>query len=140
MKLITGIQNGKPVDIGQFFENCKFFEGKKVDIDIKLYKKRRSTEQNSTYWLLRVQPVTTWLRDLGNDVTTEDVHYFLKSKFLGHKVKNINGKGYMILRSTTELSTMEFMAYMESIAIHFAGLGLILKDPNQQDFLEETKL
>ena len=140
MKLITGITNGKPVDLNQFFENCKFFEGKKVDIDMKLHSNKRSNPQNNSYWLLRVQPITAWLRDLGNDVTEDEVHYILKKKFLGYKMKVINGQEVKILRSTKELSTIQFAEFMESMAIHFAGLGLILKDPNQQDFLEETKL
>ena len=140
MKLITGIQNGKPVDLNQFFENCKFFEGKKVDIDMRKHDEKRSNPQNRSYWLLRVQPITAWLRDLGNDVTEDEVHYILKKKFLGYKIKVINGQEVKILRSTKELSTIKFAEFMESIAIHFAGLGLILTDPNQKDFLEETKL
>ena len=139
MKLITGITNGKPEALTQFFENCKFFEGKKVDIEIKLHSDKRSIPQNRSYWLLRVQPVTAWLRDLGNDVTEDDVHYFLKAKFLGYKIKTINGKEVKILRSTKELSTIQFAEYMESIAIHFSGLGLILKDPDQKDFLDKEE-
>ena len=138
MKWILNKKNGKFEDnwIKPIYEYLKLLKDGKYTVMVEKYKKKRSTEQNSSYWLLRVQPVTDWLRDLGNDVTTEDVHYFLKSKFLGYKIKNINGKDCKILRSTTELSTMDFMAYMESIAIHFANLGLILKDPNQEDFLD----
>lgn len=109
----------------------------KYTISVEKYKKKRSTEQNSSYWLLRVQPITEWLREKGNQVTTEDVHYFLKAKFLGYKMVKIDGKEHKVLKSTTELSTVDFMAYMEDIAIHFAGLGLVLSDPNQTDFLEK---
>ena len=140
MKWILNKQNGKYE--GQVILPLSAYLKELIDgkytLSVEKYKKKRSTEQNSSYWLLRVQPVTGWLRELGNDVTNEDVHYFLKSKFLGYKIKNINGKDCKILKSTTELSTMEFMEYMESIAIHFAGLGLVLKDPNQEIFLDNS--
>ena len=106
----------------------------KYTVSIEKCKKKRSVEQNSSYWMLRVQPITDWLREKGNQVTTEDVHYFLKAKFLGYKIVKINGKDCKVLRSTTELSTMDFMNYMEDIAIHFAELGLVLNEPNQKDF------
>lgn len=97
---------------------------------------KRSTEQNSAYWLLRVQPIASWLREQGNQVSEDDVHYWLKVKFLGYKILTINGKESKVLKSTTELSKIDFMAYMEDISVYFAQRGLILKDPNQQEFLE----
>jgi len=101
-------------------------------------KKKRSTSQNSSYWLLRVQPITDWLKEQGNEVSEDDVHYWLKLKFLGYKFININGKEVKVLKSTKELSTLDFAAFMNEIAIYFAPKGLLLKDPNQEQFLEVT--
>ena len=100
-------------------------------------KKKRSTSQNSSYWLLRVQPIADWLKEQGNEVSEDDVHYWLKLKFLGYKFININGKEAKVLKSTKDLSTLDFAAFMNEIAIHFSPLGLLLKDPNQEQFLEE---
>ena len=99
-------------------------------------KKKRSTSQNSSYWLLRVQPITAWLKEQGNEVSEDDVHYWLKVKFLGYKVIEINGKQAKVLKSSKDLSTLDFAAFMNEIAIYFAEKGLLLKDPNQEDFLE----
>ena len=102
-------------------------------------KKKRSTEQNSSYWLLRVQPVTEWLKEQGNQVSEDDVHYWLKVKFLGYKIIEINNKQVKVLKSTKDLNTIDFATYMNEIAIYFAPKGLLLKDPNQTEFLNETQ-
>ena len=101
--------------------------------------KKRSTEQNSSYWLLRVQPITTWLKEQGNQVGEDDVHYWLKVKFLGYKIIEINSKQVKVLKSTKDLSTLDFAAFMNEIAIYFAEKGLLLKDPNQTEFVNEEK-
>jgi hypothetical protein len=99
--------------------------------------KKRSIEQNSSYWLLRVQPITNWLKEQGNQVSEDDVHYWLKVKFLGYKFIDINHKQVKVLKSTKDLSTLDFAAFMNEIAIYFSEKGLYLKDPNQQEFLGE---
>lgn len=98
--------------------------------------KKRSNEQNASYWLLRVQPVTNWLREQGNQVSEDDVHYWLKVKFLGYKIIEVNHTQAKVLKSTKDLSTLDFATYMNEIAIYFADKGLLLKDPNQQEFLD----
>lgn len=94
--------------------------------------KKRSIEQNSSYWLLRVQPITNWLKEQGNQVSEDDVHYWLKVKFLGYKFIEINHKQVKVLKSTKDLSTLDFAAYMNEIAIYFSEKGLYLKDPNEE--------
>jgi len=126
---------------GKFDELSKQALDNLPDADYIIQKKtnKRSTNQNRSYWLLRVQPITDWLKEQGNEVSEDDVHYWLKVKFLGYKFININTKEVKVLKSTKELSTLDFMAYMNEIAIHFAPLGLLLKDPNQTEFLDNEK-
>ena len=140
MKLITGITNGKPEDLTQFYENCKFFEGKKVDITVELHKKKRSDLQNSYYWGVVLPKVRSHLcKKLNQELSIKDVHHIVKKYFIGSRKVNLTDRVEEIPISTTTLSTLEFVEFTDRIKTHFAEDGLIIPDPDQKDFLDNEE-
>jgi len=130
-----GVTKGKLDNPEIFNEDLRHFEGKRFRM-ILTNDKKRSNEQNKYWWGVLIKGIGDWLRESGNDVTDEDVHEFIKMKYLGKKEVVINGKTFERYRSTAELTTLEFSDLKDKIQRDFAQRGLIIKDPNQTEFLE----
>lgn len=109
-------------------EVARLFGGQSIEIIIHKKKKHRSVQQNRYYWLLMgmVSDHTGY--------TPDEVHAILKSKFL--KVEKVNentGVVYEYIKSTTELSTVEYMDYLEDVR-RFGSeeFGIYLPEPSEQ--------
>lgn len=79
---------------------------------------QRSLQQNKFYWAVCVPMVKDGLRDMGYDAvrTESDAHEVLKALFLKtHFVNEKTGEAIEYVCSTTKLSTVLFMDYIESI-------------------------
>lgn len=133
--MITGIVHIKnrvitnPRAVRKMFElkdGAYRFEGKRIN--------KRSTPKNSYYWAICVALVREGLKDLGHDVSAEETHDWLKSKFNYKEIINEStGEVERIPRSTTELSKTEFAEYISKVQIFAAEfLGVIIPDPNSQ--------
>lgn len=83
----------------------KTFEGKHIDLIIKLPSKDRSNQQNKLLWAMY-----TYLAEQTRDRTKDEWHKDLAAEFL--KDNSIYPPR---VRSTTSLSTSEFAEYIESI-------------------------
>lgn len=97
------------------------FENHEVVVTVKKYYKGRSDNQNSLYWL--------WITHISNETgyEIEELHSTFKAMFLVDRSGKIP-----IVRSTTSLSTLEFMSYMEKIARRVAEIGIInLPNPDE---------
>lgn len=95
---------------------------------------KRSTAQNRFYWGIVIPMVKTSFIELGHEVTAEETHEFLKSKFNAIQVSNKDtGEMIDLPRSTTRLSKMDFCEYVEKIQ-RFAAtfLGIVIPDPSEQ--------
>lgn len=91
-------------------EVARLFGGQSIEIIIHKKKKHRSVAQNRYYWL-----VCTMISE-HTGFSKEETHAILKSKFL--KVEKVNedtGAIYEYIKSTTELSTVEYEEYLESV-------------------------
>ena len=130
---LTSVANPNPVffatvkDSKILFDNkpllemyISSMEGKNVDIIIRPHKKDRSHNQNKYYW---VAVVGIPAKHYG--YLPEEMHDALKLMFLP---KNEEGKPRTI-RSTTTLSTVEFMEYVERCRQCAAEQGLFIPDP-----------
>jgi len=108
--------------IDHFKLHIEKYEGKEVIVTVKKVIKGRSTNQNNLYWL--------WLTCIGNELgyDIEDLHCTFKSMFLTDISKKIP-----IVRSTTSLSTLEFMEYMEKIARKMTELNITLPSPDEAE-------
>lgn len=94
-----------------------------VSITVTKWRKPRSNEQNKYYWGVVVQILSD---EIG--YTPDEIHDELRSRFLrehGDKIDRI--------KSTTELSTVEFEDYVTQIK-QFASidLNIYIPDPNDE--------
>ena len=103
--------------------------GKKVTIYVEKFKKKRSNEQNSFYWSVPVKMISEY-----TGYTNEEVHELLKSKFLGIKKIKIGGDEIERGNTTTNLTTTEYMAYIEDVQRWASEtLNLYIPDPSEID-------
>lgn len=102
------------------------FEGKRVTVEVKKYRKDRSLPQLKYYWSVIIRILS---QELGYE--ENEVHELLKSLFL-RRVVELRGKKYVIIRSTSSLSTDEFAQYLEKIK-RWASIeaGIFLPEPNE---------
>lgn len=73
------------------------------------------------------------INELGHMLTKEEVHEFLKKEFNPKDVELENGHTINVPGSTTEMTTTDFMAYIERIQFFAANmLGVNVPSPNEQ--------
>ena len=111
MKSFGKIINGKLTlnNERSFKDKLIEFEGKEVEIRIKVRTNNRSKEQNSLYW--------KWINILSNETgfQVEEMHELVKYKFLQRNVVNNDGVEEVILKSTTTLTVSEFNKFMNDV-------------------------
>ncbi len=99
------------------------FEGKRVEVTIRLKRNYRSNRANSYYHGVVVDDIATEMRRLGwespsgGPITNEEVHELLKLKFLstGTLVNPSTGEYETTPGSTTRLTSSEFADYIAAI-------------------------
>lgn len=107
--------------------------GRQIVLSIELRRKRRSNPQNAYYWGVVVPMVKDAINDFGNEFDTEETHEFLKARFNSVEVEMKDGYYFDVPRSTTGLTTVDFMAYLDRIKLFGADiLGIYIPDPNEQ--------
>jgi hypothetical protein len=110
-------------------------EGKQVVVTVDLFRKKRSDRQNRYYFGVVVADIREAMQELGNTVSPDDVHYFLKSEVAGMKspIYDLNGEvvGWRV-DTSTKLTTQEFENYMEQCRAWAAEhLNIIIDLPNE---------
>ena len=101
-------------------------EGQRVVTETKKFKKKRSLEQNSYYWSVLIGILS---REFGYE--TEEMHMVLREKFL--RIHDDKHPDFVIAKSTTKLTTVEFVEYIEKIQRWAAEKHQIyLPDPNEE--------
>lgn len=98
--------------------------------------KKRSTQQNAYYFGCVIPLVFDGLRDIGFETvqTKEDAHEILKALFLKKEIPGPGGEMFVtVTDSTTKLSTVGFMEYLEKIAQWSAEyLNVVIPPPGMQ--------
>jgi len=130
------------------FQNYLFrLEGKIVSVVVQIWRKGRSTRQNSYYW-----GVILDLLSEHTGHTPKELDVFLKIKFLqrfipmeiwdgeydryGHKTYQT--REVQTILGTSELNTVQFEDYASKIRMWASmDLGLFIPEPNQVDWLPE---
>lgn len=136
MKIKTTIKDHKPVWTPFLSSRLQKWEGKEVVVDIKPFKNIRSLNANR-YYFACLELIAS---ELGYTDPT-DLHKLFKGMFLPKREIVMNGKTYYLSGSTTQLSTAEFMEYIEKIRIEIGQMGVEL--PNAEDYkkgLDEATL
>lgn len=117
----------KEPDKLRLYNVLKGLKGKNV-IQIKKYRKPRSTQENKYYWKVIVG---TLAAEFG--YTAQEMHYELKRLFLSYQKPNIKtGELMTFMRSTTDLDTMEAEVFYEQIRVWaLADFSIYLPLPNE---------
>lgn len=102
------------LDVERFLLRSKTLIEKKAKIDLTEHKSKRSTKQNSLYWMW----LTCIQDETGND--KNELHKYFASKFLGVEEVEVFGVKQMKIKSTPDNDTKEFTDYLEKIR-HFAS-------------------
>jgi len=123
-------------------EVTKAFEGKPIEVLVRKKKKTRSLEQNRYYWGIVLNILAAQFRVWSPDqkIDTEIVHEWCKDRFLPMiqdwediYVETPEGK-WESRRTTTRMSTVQFMDYITLIQQWAAEYGLDIPDPNEYNF------
>jgi len=99
----------------------RFFSGRPIVVTVERKRKKRSLNQNAYYWAVVIAMIRQAMNDAGENVTEQDVHEFLKFRFL--RIQRVNEQTGELLyeygRSTTTLKTFEFALYLDQ-CVQFA--------------------
>lgn len=98
--------------------------GKPMRVTVVKWKKKRSLSQNAYYHGVVKKEIADFTGH-----TEEEMHEILKQKFCPHKIVGFHGEDYL-MRSTTQLSTVEMKDYIEQcIAFAATELALVIPEP-----------
>lgn len=109
----------------------RVFTGKEIEVIFRRKRKHRSDPQNRYYWGVVVEMIRAGMKEMGDKVTPDQVHEFLKWRFLRtQKIDEATGEVlYEYAGSTADLSTVEFSEYVEKccqFAAEFLGVSIPL--------------
>ena len=111
---------------------------KEVTIEVKRKTRKRSNSQNAYYHSCVIPILRCAFKDIGHNLSNEEVHLFLKTKFLKSSIANESGEflGEKI-GSTADLTTTQFMEYIMEIQKFAAeSLDVQIHNPNEQVQIE----
>lgn len=130
---IIQIESGEIKNRKAAIELFKGLKDGRYILEVNSYDKRTGP-QNRYYFGLVIPIVQQGIKDLGHDLTKDETHEFLKSKFNLIEVVNKNtGEYELIPQSTTRLNKEEFGDYIRKIQLFAADfLGLVIPDPGTQ--------
>lgn len=95
------------------------------EVIIRPYKSKRSLEQNNTYWMW-VDRIRVHIADsTGVFYSGEEVHEWLKKRFLAVRIVEIGGEAHQCTATTTKLNTKEMTEYLDTIN-NFCASELVL--------------
>lgn len=93
-----------------FRADYRQYEGKKVELIVREWKKKRSLEQNAFYWGHVLKMIC---EHTGYD--KDDLHALMKERFNPKPITDFDGKERIIGRTTTKLSVAEMTQYLEDV-------------------------
>ena len=133
-EIISEVKNGSLTRNRNLIKDAiATFEGKQIVIKIEKFKKKRSTQQNRFYFGIVIPIVQNCLKEAGHIMTNESTHDLIKLKFLKETlfVNETTGEVIERIKSTTELSTSQFMDLLAEINnFTFEYFGVSLPSPN----------
>ena len=136
MTIISRVEYGKLMqNLAKINAEIRKYEGKRIEVTIKLKYKRRSIPENRYYFGVVIQIWKELIYDeWGETWSSEQTHEFLKSHCNFKEIVNQNtGEIIKIPLSTADLKTIEFEEYLEKcrrLAFDFFNVQIPL--PNEQ--------
>lgn len=128
----SGVVTHGHVEYDRAGDRCRYLmglEGTRIEESFRKPKDQRSVRANSYLWV-----VYGYIAEETGD-SPEDVHEFMKAKFLGHRTIRLNDKrGAMeeqvVVGSSAALTSGDFYDYVEKVRLFAAEwLGLSIPDP-----------
>lgn len=107
--------------------------GKRYRIIIKIWKDKRSIDQNSLNWMWCTEIANQANKVSKEQLSAEDVHEYYKKRFCPEKEKNVLGE-IVKIRSTKLLDTGEMHFYLSQIEYDAGMKGLTLTVPNNSEY------
>ncbi len=127
-----GVLEINPIHREKYDRYIANLEGKNLRVAITRDRKGRSTAQNRYY---RGVIVTIVAEEMG--LFPEEAHEHLKDLFLKVPHRAPNGKVYQIVRSTSDLNTMQFEDYLAKCRMWASQeLNSFIPLPNEVDYSE----
>jgi hypothetical protein len=103
--------------------------GRPWEVTVKPYTRKRSLSANALYFAWINEVVKIIHNDTGQD--KEDVHEYLKRKFLEPRRFEVNGEEFTVY-STKNLSSADFKSFMDKVMAWAAtDLGIMLPTPEE---------
>lgn len=109
------------------------FVGKEVDVVVKRHRKKRTSgqpdelsNQNGYLWAV-VYPLSA--RDLGYSV--DEMHEIFTEMFAPFVYRDVGNTKVAVKIRTSEMDTMQFAQYTDSIRMKMAEMNIIIPDPEQ---------
>ena len=94
------------------------------------YRKSRSHEQNALLWKWYGEIRNHLAETTGEQYQNEDIHEFMKDKFMDRKAITIGNDVRIVAGSTAKLNIADMSEYLERLDIYCADeLGLVLTHP-----------
>lgn len=107
------------------------YDGKVVAITIEKAKKKVSRNQHGFYRAVVLPLVTSFIRDFGNDVTTEEVHNWAKKEHGAHRDITLpNGEVVSNPKSMADYTTIEAKTLVDGLTQWAASFNLEIPDPS----------
>jgi hypothetical protein len=109
----------------------KRMDGQEIDIGVRKHRKPRSLAQNGYLWFMY-----TWIAERVERHTKDSLH-----EAFGQLFRTDRSGPLPIVKSTTDMSTVEMTEYWEKIWQFCAEtLDLVVPDPNSDEALQWSKL
>ena len=109
-----------------FAAHIASLDGKPIELTLKREVKRRGPAQNRYYWGVVIKTMADAWGWIG-----EDLHYELRRKFLA--VDPDAETPFVMARSTSDLSTVEFNEYVEKVLQFAAEMGVFVPSPGEAE-------
>lgn len=90
------------------------WNNQEVRIEISTKKEKRSAQQNKYYWGVYLPLIADEKGYMPHEI--EDLHALFKGKFLSNGIKKILGENVRSIKSSTELSKVEFCDFLVNIS------------------------
>lgn len=105
-------------------------EGQHVRVQFSQPTKTRSNPQNRYYWGVVLTMIAA---ETGH--TTEEIHEYMKAKFLPRVFMKLGTEEQQLTKSTTTLSTFDFEEYLDHIrAFASTELGMHIPMPHEIEY------
>lgn len=118
------------------------FQGKDLEIRISQFYAQRSAKQNRYLWGVMIPMIVSFHKETQGEVITPDqVYTYLLVNVAEYKMitKEVFGELVVVMegKSTSTMTTIEFMDFVKKVQAHFDKKGLEIPDPKNNNFLND---